>query len=297
MTPRVRPDLARLADMLGRPPLTRFAPSPTGYMHLGHVVNALYVWGLARALGGRVRLRMEDHDRTRCRPVFDTAILDDLAWLGFEADEGHAPVDRQSDAGRAYADALARLAATSTVYRCRCSRRDIGGHRYDGRCRALALPDAPGLSTRVVLGPGEERALDGLLGPLVQTPDAQCGDLLVRDRHAQWTYQFAVTVDDLRQHITLVVRGADLASSTGRQVRLARLLGRGTAPVFVHHPLLAGPHGKKLSKRLGDAGIAELREAGYTPARVIGLAAAEVGLQPEPQPLAARDVARLFTDP
>src|SRR3954462_5587907 len=98
----VRPDVAALAQRLPRAPLTRFAPSPTGYLHLGHVVNAIYVWGVAKALGGRVRLRVEDHDRIRSRPEYERALLEDLDWLGFAADEGRHPLDRQSDRSTVY---------------------------------------------------------------------------------------------------------------------------------------------------------------------------------------------------
>ncbi len=112
--------------------LTRYAPSPTGHLHLGHVVNAIYVWGLARAAGGRVLLRMEDHDRIRCRPEYEASILDDLAWLGFAPDEGLHPLVRQSDRNDVYRDALERLRRTHHVYACDCSRTRIAGEQYDG---------------------------------------------------------------------------------------------------------------------------------------------------------------------
>src|SRR5215217_5354179 len=116
----VRPDLARAAARFRHPPLTRFAPSPTGYLHLGHVVNAIYVWGIARALGGRVLLRIEDHDRIRSRPPFEAALLKDLAWLGFEPDSGLQPIVRQSDTPWVYEAALERLRASTHVYACDC---------------------------------------------------------------------------------------------------------------------------------------------------------------------------------
>ena len=263
--------LARLGAQLPPRPLTRFAPSPTGYLHLGHVVNAIWVWGLARALGGRVLLRIEDHDATRCRPEYERALLADLDWLGFAPDE-LAP--RQSDSGDAYAAAVARLAAAHHVYGCECSRRTIAREvddvfgaetRYPGRCRLLGLMPGAGRGTRVELGAGREAFDDALLGPQEQDPDGQCGDLLLRDRLGQWTYQFAVTVDDLRQGVDLVIRGADLLDSTGRQIRLARMLGRAAPAVFLHHPLIVKPDGAKLSKAAGDTGVRELRAAGATP--------------------------------
>jgi glutamyl-tRNA synthetase/glutamyl-Q tRNA(Asp) synthetase len=260
------------------PPVSRFAPSPTGYLHLGHVVNAVYVWGVARALGGRVHLRIEDHDRIRSRPEYESALLEDLDWLGFVPDEGRNPIDRQSDRQQVYEDALQRLAREHRVYVCRCSRKQIGSERYDGRCRELALPSAARCGIRVAIEPGMERVDDMLMGALAQDPAEQCGDLLLRDRDGNWTYQLAVVVDDIRQGITLVIRGEDLVSSTGRQVRLARMLGRSEPPRYLHHPLIIGASGDKLSKAARDTGIRELRAQGVTAADVIGRAAAAVGL-------------------
>jgi glutamyl-tRNA synthetase/glutamyl-Q tRNA(Asp) synthetase len=292
--PLLRPDLARLTSVVGSSPLTRFAPSPTGYLHLGHIVNAIYVWGIARALGGRVLLRIEDHDRIRCRPEYDRALLEDLDWLGFEPDVGIDPLLRQSAALSGYEDALARLRETTHVYACDCSRKDIGGERYDGRCRERRLEPGHGRGIRVQLESGDEVFDDALLGRQVQTPAEQCGDLLAQDRDGHWTYQFAVTVDDFRQEVTLVIRGADLVSSTGRQLRLARMLGRRNAPVFLHHPLIHDGLGEKLSKSAGDAGVRELRAAKLTAAEVIGIAAARVGLLNPGESIRAVDVARLF---
>ncbi len=274
--PAARPDLSTLLPLDGMSSVTRFAPSPTGYLHLGHVVNAIYVWGVARALGGRVVLRIEDHDRLRCRPQYEAALLEDLDWLGFTADEGRHPPARQSDRLSDFARALDRLEQRGLVYACDCSRRQIGGGPYDGRCRDRGLPRQPGRGVRV--------RLDG----------EPSGDLLVRDRDGHWTYQFAVTVDDTRQEMTLVIRGSDLADSTGRQVALARLLGRPVPPVFLHHPLVVDPAGRKLSKSAGDTGIRELRAAGRRPEWVVGLAAAAVGLIPGPAPVSAGSVAELF---
>jgi len=258
------------------PPVTRFAPSPTGYLHLGHVVNAIYVWGMARAARGRVILRIEDHDRKRCRAAYETALLEDLDWLGFAADEGRHPLVRQSDRSAVYDEALAILDRDGRVYACDCSRRRIGGAAYDGRCRDRALPRSAGTGLRV--------RLDG----------EPSGDLLIRDRDGQWTYQFAATVDDLRQGITLVIRGQDLADSTSRQVALARLLGRSEPPIFVHHPLILDASGRKLSKSAGDTGIRELRAAGLTPEDVVGTAAAAVGLMAAPAPIQAAEVAAFW---
>lgn len=293
--------LPALAARLPRAPLTRFAPSPTGYLHLGHVVNAIWVWGLARALGGRVLLRVEDHDRGRCRPEYEQALLDDLAWLGLSPDLGPT---RQRDAAAVYHDTLAALEQLGLVYACDCSRRDIASEqgdvpqqetRYPGRCRDRGLAPGPERGQRLRLGPAVERFTDALLGLQEQTPAEQCGDLLLRDRNGNWTYQFAVVVDDLRQGIDLVVRGADLVGSTGRQIALGRLLGREEPPVFLHHPLLYRADGAKLSKAAADTGIRELRAAGMPADQVLGCAAEAGGLANDGRPLAADDLPALFS--
>jgi glutamyl-tRNA synthetase/glutamyl-Q tRNA(Asp) synthetase len=264
-----------------RASLTRFAPAPTGYLHLGHVLNACYVWNTARRFACRVLLRIEDHDRERCRPKYEAAILEDLDWLGFHADIFPAACyrmgrcdGRQSDRDAVYREAVEMLRREGRVYGCECSRRALGGgpagieRPYPGTCRDRGLPVVDGYGWRVRLDDSVEVFEDALLGPQQQQPSAQCGDLLVRDRLGNWTYQFAVTVDDDRQAIDLVVRGEDLLASTGRQIALARLLGRRRPPVFMHHPLvMKSPH-QKLSKSDGATGIRDLRAAGWTPERV-----------------------------
>ena len=252
---------------------TRFAPAPTGHLHLGHVVSALYVWGTARREGGRVLLRIEDHDGQRSRPEYEVSILEDLAWLGFVPD---APLVRQSDRSGIYERALVRLREQDLVYACSCSRREIARAagptpelRYQGTCASKKLPEAPGRAVRLRLERSEERFEDMLQGPQVQVPSEQCGDLLVRDRHGYWTYQFAATVDDFEQGVNVVVRGVDLLESTGRQIQLARLLGRSVPPRFMHHPLVMKSGTQKLSKADQDVGIRDLRAAGMTPGDVL----------------------------
>jgi len=284
-------DILGLRARFDRPPRTRFAPAPTGWLHLGHVLNAQDVWGLARALGGDVLLRIEDHDRQRSRPEFEAGILDDLDWLGFTPDifptaafrAGRCD-GRQSDRDAVYRYAVESLRRQGLVYACACSRRDIestGGPgdelRYPGTCRDKGLPlddNGTPLGWRVRMDPGVEAFVDGQLGPQAQEPAAQCGDILIRDRRGNWTYQFAVTVDDWRHGITLVIRGRDLLSSTGRQIRLARLLGRDAPPVFAHHDLIMKSPDRKLSKSDGDTGVRELRSSGLTPREVLALARA-----------------------
>jgi glutamyl-tRNA synthetase/glutamyl-Q tRNA(Asp) synthetase len=281
-------------------PLTRFAPAPTGWLHLGHVLNAWYVWDIARTRGAQVLLRIEDHDRERCRPEYEAGILDDLDWLGFAPDihptDGFrrgACTGRQSDREEIYRAALDVLRTQGLVYACDCSRRTIEhdapdstgstSHelRYSGRCRDVGLPLTEGYGWRVRMDPGVELFEDGLMGRQAQTPSAQCGDLLVRDRLGNWTYQYAVTVDDWNQEVDLVVRGLDLLSSTGRQIRLARLLGRERPPTFLHHPLIMKTPRQKLSKSDRDTGVRDLRTQGWTAAQVIA-AARQASAPPSP---------------
>ena len=231
-------------------------------------------------------LRIEDHDRQRCRPAYDAALLEDLAWLGFAPDLG--PV-RQTDpdALAAYGAALDELRAGGFVYGCDCARstfaawarsagRAWSGPDCPGSCRARGLGNgAPTL--RVALGDGSEAWDDALAGPAAG-PVAPTGDLVARDRHGNWTYGLCVVVDDLRQGVDLVVRGLDLLEATPAQIRLGRLLGRDDPPTFLHHPLVRHPDGSKLSKSSGDSGVRELRATGHDPAEVVALAAARGSL-------------------
>lgn len=280
---------------------TRFAPAPTGFLHLGHVANAIFVWGLAAVLGARVLLRIEDHDRERSRPAYEAALLEDLAWLGFVPDAG--PV-RQADDPSPYLAAVERLRTAGLVYACACTRSTFAvfaanhggpwrGPGCPGRCREQQIPEDPWCTLRVALGTGEEAWPDRLLGPMAASA-SPAGDLAIRDRQGNWTYALCVVVDDLRQSISLVVRGEDLASATPAQLRLARLLGRTEPATFAHHPLIHKPGGAKLSKADGDTGVHELRAAGHRPEDVIGEAASAVGLLPGSMAIAARDVGRLF---
>ena len=303
-------DLAALRGRLPAAPLTRFAPSPTGYLHLGHVANAIWVWGVARALGGRVLLRIEDHDRGRSRSGYEGAALEDLEWLGLVPDTGlpeelgrGASPFRQSDCAEIYAAALDRLRRNERVYACDCSRRDIALEagdvfdqetRYPGRCRERGLAEKEGLGVRVVLREGPVTFTDVRLGEMTHAPANQCGDLLLRDRTGNWTYQFAVVVDDLRHEVDLVIRGEDLLSSTGRQIMLGGMLGRERPPVFLHHPLIRKENGAKLSKSSGDSGVRELRAAGATPEAVLGQAAWHTGLLARSKPLGPEDLPGLF---
>ena len=278
---------------------TRFAPSPTGELHLGHVAAMIHVWGWADRCGSAVDLRIEDHDRQRCRPEFTAQLLADLEWLGFGPVRG-GELRIQSQQTERYTQALEQLRRLGLVYSCRCSRSTLPPAEpgaepcYPGTCRDLGWPEGPDTALRARLPDAPVRFQDDRLGPREQNPARQCGDLVLRDRHGQFTYQFAVVVDDLTDGIEWVIRGEDLLESTGRQIALARLLG-GTAPRhWLHHRLIAGPDGRKLSKSEGAPPLALLRDRGLSPAEVIGLAANRVGLQPDPRPCPASEVDRLL---
>jgi glutamyl-tRNA synthetase/glutamyl-Q tRNA(Asp) synthetase len=288
---------------------TRFAPTTSGYLHLGHVLNALYVWGLAQAKGGKVLLRIEDHDRQRCKPEFETATLHDLAWLGFVptnwqslADTAQPSPYRQSDNRARYDAAIQALAEKGLVYACACTRKELNERIpitpgaevcYDGHCRHLGLPWHNGLGLRVQLPDDSVAFTDLLLGPITQQPARQCGDLLARDRHGNYTYQFCVVVDDAQQGITHVVRGTDLLESTARQIVLAKLLGRSVPPRFMHHPLLVDAKGEKLSKRFFSESLAQMRARGDKPEMLIGRVVHLIGFQPHSQPLSAPQAIQL----
>lgn len=274
---------------------TRFAPSPTGHLHLGHIASALYVWGVGRACGAKIILRIEDHDRGRSRKEYEESILRDLEWLGFEPDLGVSSVDkkspfRQSDCLESYASELKKLQREGVIFACACSRKQIlekmpaGDHQevselfYPGTCRKLSLQEGPELGLRLRLETSEERFNDLLLGPQIQCPAKQCGDLLLKDRHQNWTYHFAVCVDDFKQGVDLVVRGQDLTSATGRQLYLARKLGRTSQPDYFHHPLIFETPGVKLSKRLLSQAITQYRIDGASRQTVLLAASQAVGL-------------------
>ena len=294
-------------------PVSRFAPAPTGFLHLGHVVNALYVWGLTRAAGGRVILRIEDHDRQRSRREFETAILEDLAWLGFVPDEPAAAAWtaaacdwRQSDRTAHYDAALARLRDRGLVYACACSRRELSAQappagegqevRYPGTCANRQLAEGPGRGLRVRLTAAVERFDDLAHGWQEQRPLEQCGDLLVKDRDGNWTYQFVAALDDHLQGVTLIVRGDDLRASTGRQLQLARLLGREHPPRFFHHGLIMKSPSQKLSKSDGDTGVRDLRAAGWSADEVIGRALQMAGVSGDDRPRSADAGGAVVTD-
>jgi glutamyl-Q tRNA(Asp) synthetase len=273
----------------------RFAPSPTGPLHAGSLVAALASWLDARAHGGAWLVRIEDVDTPRCVPGADRLILDQLATCGLVSDE---PVVWQSQRGALYQQALDRLIASGLAYPCGCSRKDIeaaleaqGLHRerhhaavYPGTCRPEngGLQGKPARAWRFAV-PTEPVVLnwiDQRLGPQTQNVATEVGDFILKRADGLWAYQLAVVVDDAAQGITHVVRGADLADNTARQILLQRALGLPT-PSYRHTPLVLGDNGEKLSKQNGAQALdlsdplAALNRAALT----LGLPAATAPLE------------------
>jgi glutamyl-tRNA synthetase len=268
---------------------TRFAPSPTGKMHLGHARTALVTWLRARQRGGRIVMRIEDIDRPRVVSGAADEIFRDHEWLGLDWDEG--PI-YQSDRDEAYEAALTSLVDAGFVYPCTCSRREIAeiasaphgdeGLRYPGTCRnGPTKPDrAPSLRFR--LDDPSPGFADDVCGVIPEGTGG--GDFVLRRADGIWAYQLAVVVDDAESGITQVIRGADLVSSTSRQIALYQALGH-SVPRFAHVGLLVDQDGTRLSKRHGAAPVAASREAGATPESVIGRLAYSLGLIETPTPI------------
>ena len=286
----------------------RYAPSPSGRMHLGNLMCCLLAWLSAKSKGGQVLLRIEDLDTVRCPRVYADAIVDDLAWLGLAAD-GPTPTVYQSERSGIYQQYYDILLKKGLVYPCFCSRSQLHAasapHRSDGQvvyagtCRGLSdaeiarrsLTRAPAFRVQV---PDEEIAFtDGHLGRYAENLARDCGDFYLRRADGVFAYQLAVVVDDALMGVTEVVRGSDLLSSTPRQLWLYRELGL-TAPQFYHLPLLLAPDGRRLSKRDGDQSLENLR-ARYTPQEIIGKLAYVCGLQDTPAPAAPQELVPGFS--
>lgn len=298
--------------------ITRFAPSLTGYLHLGHVLHMLYVWGVAHVRGAKVVSRIEDHDLARRRPEYEAAILDAMQWLGFVPDEGLTVASasgpsryRQSDCGDYYESMLGLLERQGLVYGCECSRSQIREGSscppsadgdasgipdelcYAGTCSGKGLP-LEGNTVRFRVTDAEVEFHDLKLGACRQIPKQQCGDFSLRDRRGQWTYQFACVCDDIRMGVDLVVRGEDLLSSTGRQIQLFHAL-KAPEPAYFHHPLICDDQGLKLSKRQRSESISSMQDAGMSAESIIGMAACAGGLVDHPDSISLHTALSLIT--
>jgi glutamyl-tRNA synthetase len=286
----------------------RLAPSPTGAMHLGIARTLLAAWLDARAAGGRLLLRMEDIDRPRVVPGAADALMRELEWLGLTWD---GPVSWQSAHDARYEAAVATLLAAERAFPCTCTRREVqavaeasaphgpgdDGPRYSGTCRdpARRRPDRPA-ALRFRTRAGDHVVHEDLAyGRVEQDVDAAVGDFVVRRSDGLWAYQLAVTVDDLAQGVTRVVRGADLLWSTPRQLLLRRVLAPDAPPLeALHVPLVRAADGRRLAKRDGDAGVASRRARGEPAEEILGVLGASLGLLSRAEPLAAVDLIPLW---
>lgn len=289
----------------------RFAPSPTGRMHLGNVFSALLSWLSAKSQGGTWLLRIEDIDPQRSKRELAELLMDDLEWLGLTWDEGpraggpNGPY-YQSERGDIYERYLRKLERHGMIYPCYCTRADImatqAPHESDGRvvykgtCRNIAAGARSGpAALRMRVPPGGEGAVsfaDGHYGQQTVDLTTQCGDFIVRRKDGAWAYQLAVVVDDALMGVTEVVRGRDLLLSSPQQIYLAGQLGF-SAPRFTHLPLLCNAAGQRLSKRDRSMDMGALRER-YTANEITGMLAHIAGLLPEPAPVSAETLVKEF---
>lgn len=286
-------------------PTGRFAPTPSGKLHLGNLLCAMLAYLSARAQGGRFLLRIEDVDVPRCPRSLAQQAIDDLTWLGFTWDE--APL-YQSDRNEIYRDALARLTDAGHTYPCFCTRAqlmslaapNLGDTQviYPGTCAHLSADEAaaralvrsPAIRLRV---PEEDVSFsDGLYGRQTENLARDCGDFVLRRSDGLYGYQLAVVVDDALSGVTEVVRGRDILSATPRQIYLQRLLGYDT-PAYVHIPLLTDAQGRRLAKRDRDLDLSALAKR-FTPADICGMLAYSAGLLEENRPITLEGLIPLF---
>lgn len=282
----------------------RFAPSPTGRMHLGNVFSALLSWLSARAQGGTWLLRIEDIDPQRSRHEYADMLMDDLQWLGLEWDGKPC---WQSQRGDIYARYLQQLTEAGLIYPCYCTRADIlatqAPHESDGRvvykgtCRNLPPGTHTGPAALRMKVPEKGRGIvtftDGHYGTHTVDLTTQCGDFIVRRKDGAWAYQLAVVVDDSLMGINEVVRGRDLLLSSPQQIYLAQQLGF-TPPRFTHLPLLCNTAGQRLSKRDKSLDMGCLRQR-FKPNQIIGLLAYAAGLQPTPDSVSVQSLVKTFS--
>jgi glutamyl-tRNA synthetase len=284
----------------------RYAPSPTGDLHLGNARTALIAWLWARRAGGSFLLRFEDLDGPRVRPGCAQQQAESLAWLGLDWDG--EPV-AQSERTERYEAAIAALRERGALYECFCSRADVrraasaphgpDGPLYGGVCRELiaserdrlALDRTPALRARME---GEIEFADDLQGAQREALQRTSGDIVLRRSDGVVAYQLAVVVDDAAQGVTHVVRGADLLASTARQLELYRLLGLDPLPGYAHVPLLLGDDGERLAKRHGAVGLTELRAGGADPRAVVAWLAHSAGLLARAEPCTPAELVESF---
>lgn len=305
----------------------RFAPSPTGFLHEGHLLSALYVWAAAKKWDLKIHLRIEDHDQGRARKEYINSIYEDLEWLGFKYDSQSV----QSNHFDLFQKVLDKLSEKGLVYPCTCSRKQLlaenpisetGEVIYQRKCYGkfrirnseFGVKDSQFQTPRSKISNAEfnisqphslrvhipDKVIDWTdyrLGDFHENPAKQCGDFPIRDRDGFWTYQFAVCIDDLVQGITHIVRGEDIRNSTARQIALSGIISEvctGDAslqiptyrrPLYLHHPLIVDPNGKKLSKREHAHSLRQEKEAGISAEQLLGRVLYKAKITPTPSPL------------
>lgn len=267
---------------------SRLAPTPSGYLHLGNGVNFLHTWLLVRKAGGVLKLRIDDLDGERCRPEYIEDIFRQLDWLGLDWDEGASGPDDFSRCHsqrlrmERYREVLEGLRQRVRLFACTCSRKEVQrrspGGLYPGTCRHLTHRSGAPHALRILLEPEAVLAVAGQTLNL----NRELGDFVVWRRDDRPAYQLASLVDDLDYRINLIVRGEDLRVSSGAQLYLAAKLGRDEfARVhFIHHPLLFGPDGRKLSKSDDALSLAALRDRGETPLPIYRAVARQLAINP-----------------
>ena len=282
----------------------RFAPTPSGRMHLGNVFAALIAWLSVRKDNGHMVLRMEDLDTQRTSEEYAKILRDDLRWLGLDWDEETQPQSRRSDIYREYFE---KLDSMGLLYPCYCTRSQLhsvnaphlsdGTYVYAGTCRNLTAEEKAAFGRapawRVKVDDGIWEFEDRIQGKYTENLATHCGDFVVRRADGVYVYQLAVTVDDALAGVNQVVRGMDLLSSAPRQMYLQSLLGF-PHPEYAHVPMLLAPDGRRLSKRDKDLDLGYLRE--HTTAQtLIGVLAAAAGLLEKPIPISAQELASIFS--
>lgn len=278
----------------------RFAPSPTGRMHLGNLFCALLSWLSVKSKGGNWLLRIEDIDPVRSRQTYADWLMDDLQWLGLEWD---GPPVYQSQRGDIYEHFYRRLTEQGVTYPCYCTRADLlatqAPHESDGRvvykgtCRHLPPQPGRAASIRLMVPDRDIMVIDGHYGTFGVNMARQVGDFVIRRKDGAWAYQLAVVIDDALMGVTEVVRGRDLLFSSPQQVYVAGLLGF-SSPQFIHLPLLCNAAGQRLSKRDASLDMGNLRQR-FTAREVMGLLAYFAGQQETPEPVSASELAIGFT--
>lgn len=287
----------------GRPPVGRFAPTPSGRMHLGNVFSAMLAWLSVRSRGGYLILRMEDLDTQRCSDAYAQVLREDLQWLGLDWDDETPPQSQRTEVYEAYFEKLRDM---NLIYPCYCTRSQLhsvnaphlsdGTYVYPGTCRDLTPAEQAAFSRppawRLRVPDRLWKFRDLVQGGYAENLVKDCGDFVVRRADGFFVYQLAVTVDDGESEVTEVVRGMDLLGSAARQMYLQELFGF-RHPQYAHVPMLLAPDGRRLSKRDRDLDLGAIRNR-LSAEQLLGILAHSAGLLERPEAISARELAQVF---